>query len=159
MQLVLQQLGQLLFDSIPTIILFVLLHYYLKGVLYRPLQETLRQRSERIEGRLEAARKLVEQAEQKLAGYEAALRARRVENYKQVEARRQAALTLGQQRLAQARHDSAQNAVQARVQLAAQTGEARRNLQASADMLAGQIVSQVFAGNAGRPAAAPGAGA
>jgi F-type H+-transporting ATPase subunit b len=159
MQLVLQQLGQLLFNAIPTIFLFVLLHLYLKRVLYRPLQEVLRQRSERIEGRLEAARQLVEEAERKLAGYEEALRARRVANYKQVEARRQAGLALGQQRLAQARHDSAQSAVQARVQLAAQTEAARRNLQASVDTLAAQIVQQVFTSRAGRPAAAPGAGA
>ena len=158
MQIVLQQLGQLLFDSIPTILLFVLLHFYLKRVLYRPLQQVLRQRSERIEGRLEAARKLVEQAETALAGYEATLRARRIENYRQVEARRQAALALGQQRLAQSRHDSAQAAVHARVELAAQTEEARRHLQSSADVLAGQIVNQMFS-HATRPAAAPGAGA
>ncbi len=158
MQIVLQELGQLLFDSIPTILLFVLLHFYLKRVLYRPLQQMLHQRSERIEGRLKAARELVEQAEQKLGGYEAALRARRVENYKQVETRRQAALAAGQQRLAQARHASGQAAVEARQHLAAQTEEARRSLQASADVLAGQIMSQIL-GGARHPAASPGAGA
>ncbi len=159
MQVVLQQLGQLLFDAIPTIILFVLLHFYLKRVLYRPLQAVLSQRTERIDGRLAAARALIEQAEQKLAGYEAALRARRVENYKHVEARRQAALALGQQRLAQARHQSGQAALEARQQLAAQSETARRSLQAGAEVLAGQIMTQVLGGGARRPAVSPGAGA
>src|SRR5665213_3512809 len=114
----LQQLGQLLFDSIPTIIIFVLLHVYLKRVLYRPLRQVLGARTAHIEGRLEAARQTVAAAEQKLAGYEETLRQRRIESYRGIEARRQAALGEGQALLATARHEAAQALVHARQELA-----------------------------------------
>lgn len=152
----LHQLGQLLFDSIPTILLFVLLHYYLKWMLYKPLRATLAARAEQIEGRQATARRLLQSAEQKLADYEENLRARRAENYKLIDARRQEGLKLAQQHLADARQQSAQAMAQARQKLADETSQAHAQLRGAAESLAGQIMTQVL-----RPAheKAPGVGA
>ncbi|MGH9394333.1 MAG: hypothetical protein ACRD01_14700 [Terriglobales bacterium] len=139
------QLARLLLGSIPTIIIFLLLHFYLKGVLYRPLRRVLAARHERIEGRQAAASALVARAEQKLAGYEEALRHRQLANYKQIEAQRQKALAEGQSALAAARHQSAQALVEARQALAAQSSEVRAHLQGAAAALADQIMAQVLA--------------
>ncbi|MGH9488724.1 MAG: hypothetical protein ACRD04_14195 [Terriglobales bacterium] len=144
MQLIFHQLGHLLLGSIPTILLFVALHYYLKWMLYRPLQRTMRERDQRIAGRKEAARLLVERAAQKLAGYESSLRGRRLENFKLIEARRQEGLALGQGHISTARRQAAETMVAARQKLAEQTTNAHTHLRASAESLAQQIVAQVL---------------
>lgn len=140
----LQKLGQLLFNSIPTIILFVLLHFYLKRVLYRPLRQVLAARAARIEGRQEAAQKLLAEGEAKLASYEDSLRQQRMENYRHIESRRQAGLAESQKALVEARQKAAQALVEARQQLAAETAQVRAQLQGSAEELAGQIMTQVL---------------
>lgn len=155
---ILQQLGLLLLDSIPTILIFVLLHFYLKRVLYRPLRQVLQARAERIGGRLEAARATTETAEAKLANYEAALRQQRLENYRRMENRRQAALQAGQENLNAVRRETAQSMAETRQQLAAETARARTQLQTTVDGLAEQILAQVMSSRPGR-AAQPGVGA
>lgn len=154
----LHQLGQLLFAAIPTVLIFVGLHFYLRKVLYGPLQRVLAARRERIEGRQEAAQKAQAAAEAKLAGYEDALRQRRQENYRRIEAKRQAGLAASVETLNAARQQAAQAQVAARQQLAAETAQARGQLQASAEGLAQQILQQILGGNAHRRTA-PGAGA
>lgn len=160
MDKILQELGHLLLDSIPTILLFVALHYYLKWVLYRPLQRTLDARSGRIEGRKAAAEQILAQAEQKLAGYEAALRQRHLENYKLIESKRQEGLTQGQMQIATARQQAAQATVEARQRLAAQSSDVHAQLRTTAEGLAQQIVAKVLRGQtAAKLDQAPGVGA
>ncbi|MGH9414267.1 MAG: hypothetical protein ACRD0Y_11085 [Terriglobales bacterium] len=160
MNKIFQELGNLLFGCIPTILLFVALHYYLKWVLYRPLQRTLDERNGRIAGRKAAAEQVLAAAEQKLAGYEASLRQRRLENYKLIETRRQEALQLGHTHIANARQQASQAMVEARQRLAAQSTEGHAQLRTSAERLAQQIVTKVLHGGA-RPQLdqAPGVGA
>lgn len=155
----LHQLGQLLFDSIPTIIIFVLMHFYLKRVLYRPLQRVLKAREERIGGKLAAAQAVMTTAEQKLAGYEEALRQRRVENYRHIDAQRQLALEAGRTLLAEARQQSAEALAAARQRLAAENAQAKRELQGSVETLSGQILEQVLAGAKASSLSSPGVSA
>lgn len=147
MDLILKQLGHLLFDSIPTIVLFVALHYYLKWVLYKPLRRTLTERRERIEGRKHVAEGILAIAEQKLAGYETALRQRHLENYKLIEAKRQEGLALGQTHIASARQEAGKAMVAARQQLAEQSTEVHGHLRNTAEGLAHQIVAQILRPN------------
>ena len=155
----LHQLGQLLLASIPTIIVFVLLHYYLKRVLYRPLQQVLSARRERIEGKLQAAQATVALAEQKLSGYEEALRQRRMENYRHIDAQRQAALAAGKDVLGEARQRATATMVAARQRLAAENEQARAELQASVETLSGQILEQVLRSAPVHSVSSPGVGA
>ncbi|HXR98055.1 MAG TPA: ATP synthase F0 subunit B [Terriglobales bacterium] len=139
-----QQLGQLLLHSIPTIIIFVALHFYLKRVLYRPLRKVLAARSERIEGKLAHARQTLAAAESKLAEYESALRERRLAGYRAIEAQRQTALASGQAQLHDARQQTAAALVTARQELATESAHAKLRLQESANTLASQIMNQVL---------------
>ncbi len=160
MDKILQELGNLLLGSIPTILLFVALQYYLKWVLYRPLQRTLDARSGRIEGRKAAAEGILAAAEQKLAGYEASLRQRHLENYKLIEGKRQEGLQQGQTQIATARQQAAQATVEARQRLAEQSSEVHAQLRTTAEGLAQQIVAKVLRGNsAAKLDQAPGVGA
>ena len=153
----LYQLYNLLFDSIPTILIFVVLNFYLKRVLYRPLREVLSARGQRIDGRQAAARATLEAAEAKLAGYAAARRQQQVDDYRRIEARRRDALQASQQAMAEARHQAAEAMLAARQQLAEDNAQARTQLQGAAEAAAKQILAQVL-GQA-RPAGTPGVGA
>ena len=149
---ILYQLANLFFDAIPTILLFVALHLYLKRVLYRPLRQVLQERSTRIEGRLEAARRTLAEAENKLAGIETARRRQLVDNYRRIEERRQAALAESRQTLTEARHQAAQALLEARRQMAEEGQQARQQLQATVEAVAGRILGQVLGGErASRP--------
>src|SRR5215467_11921181 len=81
----LRQLGGILLRAIPTFILVVLLHFYLKFVFFKPLQKILRERYEATEGARKLAESSLAKAAEKAAEYEAALRAARSETYKELE--------------------------------------------------------------------------
>jgi F-type H+-transporting ATPase subunit b len=140
----LHQLGQLLLGSIPTILIFVVLHLLLRRVLYAPLQRTLQERTNRIEGRMQAARQQFQLAEEKLAQYEAQLREARLANYRRIDERRQAALTECQQILDEARRQSTDAVVAAREQIASDAARVRAQLQGEVETLAGEVTASVL---------------
>jgi F-type H+-transporting ATPase subunit b len=71
---VLRSLGGLLLAAIPTFLLVVALHFYLKRVLFGPLARVLQQRYEATEGARRAAQDMLAQVSAKQAEYESALR-------------------------------------------------------------------------------------
>src|SRR5215813_5387817 len=81
----LRQLGGILLRAVPTFIIVVLLHFYLKIIFFKPLQQVLRQRYEATEGARKLAEASLAKASEKAAEYEAALRAARAETYKELE--------------------------------------------------------------------------
>src|SRR5216683_6248394 len=81
----LRQLGGILLRAVPTFILVVLLHFYLKFIFFKPLQRILRQRYEATEGARKMAEASLAKASEKAAEYEAALRSARGETYKELE--------------------------------------------------------------------------
>src|SRR5690348_10440863 len=78
---ILHQLAELLLKAIPTFVLVVLLHFYLKFVFFKPLAKVLQQRYEATEGARKAAEQSMERAAAKTKEYEAAMRAARSEIY------------------------------------------------------------------------------
>src|SRR5437016_14681847 len=81
MDAMLHALGGILLRAIPTFLLVVLLHFYLKSVFFKPLAKVLRQRYEATEGARKLAQQNLEQAAAKTAQYEASLRAARTQLY------------------------------------------------------------------------------
>ncbi len=153
-----RQLGALFIGSVPTILIFIVLHFYLRGVLYRPLQRVLRERKTRTEGELEIARQKMSLAEQKLREYEAAIQATREANYQLLTERRQQALHQGQQTLAEARQQAETALQAARQQVAEQVTSARQQLNNEARQLSTQVINAVLETGAAS-AVNPGVGA
>ena len=85
MEETLRQLGGILLRAVPTFILVVLLHLYLKFIFFKPLERVLRQRYDATEGARKQAEESIARASQKAAEYEAALRAARADTYKEME--------------------------------------------------------------------------
>ena len=146
----LQALGTILLHAIPTFLLVVLLHFYLKNVFFKPLGAVLKQRYEATEGARNQAKHALEQAAAKTKQYEASLQAARAQLYqaqekshKQIQERESAAIS-------EARAAAEASIKAAKTQLAQDVEEARLNLAAQSDVLANQIAEVIL----GRGAAA-----
>ena len=74
MEQTLHDLSEILLRAIPTIIILVLLHNFLKAVLFGPMEKMLKQRGELTHGARHAAEASLANAERKTADYEAKLR-------------------------------------------------------------------------------------
>jgi F-type H+-transporting ATPase subunit b len=148
MDATLHALGGILLKAVPTFLLVVLLHFYLKGVFFKPLQKVLRQRYEATEGARKLAGEFLEHAAAKTSEYEAGMRAARAEIY---QAQEQSHKRLQEAEFAEltAARRRAEAAVQeARNQLAGDVEAAKAGLARDSELLASQIVESILWRNA-----------
>ena len=82
MDATLHALAGILLRAIPTFLLVIFLHLYLKTMFFRPLEKVLKQRFDATEGARKLADQSLQRASAKTAEYEAALRAARAEAYR-----------------------------------------------------------------------------
>jgi F-type H+-transporting ATPase subunit b len=144
MDATLHALGEILLKAVPTVLLVVVLHFYLKYVFFKPLKKVLDERYDATEGARKLAAESLEKAAAKTADYEAGLRAARAEVY-QVQERlykemqeRQAA------QVAQARRNAEQMLQAAQAQIGLEAEQAKAALAAESDALAARIAEAVF---------------
>lgn len=148
MEETLNALGGLLLRAIPTLLLLVLLHYYLKFVFFRPLDKVLGERSKLTEGARRSAETMLETAGRKAAEYDAALRDARGEMFREQEEVRRRWREEHSGAIAEARASAQAMVSRAREELAAETVRARESLQADADALASRITARILEGQA-----------
>jgi F-type H+-transporting ATPase subunit b len=129
MDQILNQLGELVLGSVPTMILFILLVAAYGLLVRRPLDRVLAERRARTLGAIDQARGAIAAAEAETTAYENKLRAAKAEIFqardkklKQWNAEREAALTQvrqhTQERIHGARQEIEQSAHEARLQIA-----------------------------------------
>ena len=148
MEETLHQLGGILLRAVPTFIIVVLLHFYLKFVFFKPLQQVLRQRYEATEGARKLAEASLLNASEKAAQYEAALRSARAETYKELEQLRR---TLQDDRAAgvkEARASAEAAVAQAKAALAGEVAGLKKDLEAETGALADRIAGKILGGRA-----------
>ena len=148
MEETLRQLGGILLRAVPTFILVVLLHLYLKFIFFKPLDRVLRQRYDATEGACKLAEESIARASQKAAEYEAALHAARAETYKEME---QLHRKLQEDRAASVKEARAQAdaaVAKAKAALSAEVETLKRNLGPESDALADRIASKILRGRA-----------
>ena len=128
MDQILNQLGELVLGSVPTIVLFILLVASYGLLVRRPLDRVLAERRARTSGAEEQARSAIATAEAETSAYEDKLRAAKAEIFlardqklKQWNAERDAALAqvrqLTQERIRGARQEIEQSAQEARLHI------------------------------------------
>jgi F0F1-type ATP synthase membrane subunit b/b' len=148
MDATLHDLGGILLKAIPTLILLLIVHLYLKRMFFGPMREVLAKRQEATEGALKSAEMLLAKASEKAEAIEVSLRKAREEIYhEQEEARRQ---WIGEQtaQLEEARRSSRDLIHQAKQQLDVETAAAKRDLTATTAALADQIAQSLLEGKA-----------
>jgi F-type H+-transporting ATPase subunit b len=140
-------LGGILQKAIPTIVMVLILHFYLKYVLFRPLEKVLKQREEATVGARKAAEDSLRRAEQKAAEYEEAIRAARAEAYREQEQIRRDLLADQERKLQEMRKRVDEMVREARTRIDTETEAARQSLNASVAGLADEIADAVLAGS------------
>jgi|SRR5579863_3169388 len=153
MNTTLQQVGELLLDAIPTVVLLLALYAVYQNVVRRPLERMLNERRERTEGAAQKARSDVASAEARTQEYEQKLRDARTAVFKAQEARRQQAQQMRTKVLDEARAQAQQQIQAARAAVQQDMAEARTGLQAESQRLATEIIRTIL-----KPAQAPMAG-
>jgi F-type H+-transporting ATPase subunit b len=148
MDVILHQLGELLLKAVPTFILVVLLHFYLKNVFFKPLEKVLHQRYEATDGARKLAEQSLERAAAKTAEYEAAMRSARAEVY---QAQEQIHKRLQEQhaaQMAEARRRAEGLIQEAKHRIAQEVESAKATLAAESDALAEEIARTILRGSA-----------
>ena len=149
MEQILHSVAGILLKSIPTAVLLLFLYFYLKFMLFGPLQGVLTRRDELTAGTRTAADQSLKAAERKIQEYEAKLREARAEVYREQEEKRQQWLADQTGQLTQARERTGLAVQKAKEEMAAEVAAARQSLEGSAGALADQIVRSVLARKAG----------
>lgn len=140
----LHDLQNLLIKSVPTVLFFIFLTYYLKALLFRPLAKILEERRKATEGVRELAQRAFEAADKRNQEFEYALHLARLELHEKHEARRRAWTEEQARVLAQARAEAEREVEEAKRQTAAQVEKAQSELNAQVESLSQQIVDSLL---------------
>jgi len=141
----LQQLGELLLGSVPTILLLSLLYVLYSVIVHRPLGRVLKERHDKTEGAIEKSRADISAAEARTAEYEQKLREARASVFRAQEARRQVAMQARTAAVNEARTRAQAQVQSAKADIEKDRAAAETTLQAEAATLAKEIVRRVLA--------------
>lgn len=144
MDATLHALGGILLRAIPTFLLVIGLHLYLKYVFFRPMEKVLHQRFEATEGARLLAEKSLARAAAKAADYEAAMRAARAEAYQAQERLYKQLKERETAELSAARAQAEAAIKEAKELLAKDVAAAQASLAYDSDALAAQIADSLL---------------
>jgi F-type H+-transporting ATPase subunit b len=144
MDQVLNSLGGLLLKALPTFVLVIFLHFYLKLVFFKPLDKALQQRNEATEGGRKRAELHTEQAAKLSAEYEAAISAVRRDLYQEQEMTRRRWHEERMVAIGQVRQQAAAMVRQAKAQLTEQVIQTKATLASESEQIARKIADRIL---------------
>jgi F-type H+-transporting ATPase subunit b len=151
MDAILRQIGELLVNSIPTIISVLILWTAYTFLVHNKLRQVLEQRHALTEGAMERAQQEIAIAEKRTAEYEQRVREARSQIYKAQQANRQRVMEERNAALAEARKSAGEMVKKARAALEKDVLSAKAALEQQAIVLADEVIATVL-----KPAAAAG---
>ena len=140
----LQQLGELLLGSIPTVILLAVLYGLYKAIVHKPLQQVLAERRSKTEGAIEKSKADIAAADARTSEYEQRLREARAAVFRAQEARRQASFQARTKAVNDARSEAQAQVQAAKADIEKDRVAAEQALQGQAAALAQEIVRRVL---------------
>jgi F-type H+-transporting ATPase subunit b len=144
MEATLHQLGGILLNAVPTFLLVIFLHFYLKFMFFKPLEKTLGERYAATEGARKLAAESLQRAEQKTAEYESAMRAERAKIYQDAEQLHKRLEDEEAAALLAERNAADQHIRQAKEELNRELEAAKASLAATSESLAAEIADAVL---------------
>ena len=144
MDATLRALAGILLRAIPTFLLVIVLHFYLKFVFFKPLDKVLRKRYEATEGARKLAEESLERAAAKTAQYEEAIRTAKAEIYKSQEQLHKKLQENEAARIQEARQRTEAAIQKAKAELAADVAAAQISLSGESEALAGEIADSIL---------------
>lgn len=148
MDAMLHALGEILLRAVPTFLLIILLHFYLKNVFFKPLEKVLHARYDATEGARKMAEQSLAQAAAKAEEFEKALFQAKTEVYQSQEKSFKDLQEQHSTAVANARANAEAEIKQAKAALAAEMAEVKRTLAAESDALADRIADSILRRNA-----------
>lgn len=146
---ILKSLAELMLKALPTFLLLILLHFYLKWAFYGPLDRLLKKRWEATQGAQDAAVQSLAKASEKAEAYETALREARAEVYREHEELRRKREQEREEAIELARREAEEALRRVRAEITEQTEQARADLRKTSEALGDEIAAAVLAGRAG----------
>ncbi len=140
----LQGLLNLLIESVPTIVFFIVLTYYLKHVFFRPMRAVLDERRKATEGVRHLAEQANEAADQQASEFDRSLQQARNEIYKNNDELRKQWSGEQMAALEQARQEAAQKLTAARQLIEEELQQAESELSTTVEPLSEQIVESLL---------------
>jgi len=150
---ILRQLQGLLWGALPTTLIVLLFFFFLRWAFWKPLERVLAERQAATEGARKEAGELLGQANEKLRQYEESLRQARAEIYRQQEGTRRLALDERARILRDTREKAGEMLRQAKLEIAGDVAEAKKDLDAETRRLAEEITRTLL--EPARPAGGP----
>ena len=144
----LHALGGILLRAVPTFLLVILLHFYLKNTFFKPLEKVLSERFQATEGARQAAERGLAEAAEKTAYYETQLREAKAVMYQAQERLSKELADQEAAAAAEARKSADAAIKQAKAQLAADVEAAKASLASDSEALANQIAEAILRRNA-----------
>ena len=148
---IVRQLGELLLNSVPTIICFLVVWGAYRVLVHGKLQQVLSERHARTEGAIQQAQAEIVSAEARTAEYEQKLRDARAQVYASHERYRNRIMEQRATALEQVRKQADEKIAAARAAVEQELATAKAGLQTQVEALADQIIHTIL-----KPAAAVG---
>src|SRR5579859_6349503 len=133
MESTLHDLGALLLKAVPTVFLLLVVHFYLKGMFFKPMADVLAKRRAATEGLRESAEAMRAKAAQQLASIEAQLLQAREEIYQEQDEPRRRWTTEQASQLEAARNEARDLIREGKNRLDAEAATAKSQIAATAD--------------------------
>jgi len=140
----LQQLGELLLGSVPTVILLGILYALYTVIVHKPLRRVLEERRSKTEGAIEKSKADIAAADARTSEYEQRLREARAALFRTQEARRQAAMQARNSAVHEARTKAQAQVQAAKADIERDRVTAEKGLQAQVEALAREIMRRVL---------------
>jgi F0F1-type ATP synthase membrane subunit b/b' len=141
---ILQQLGDLFLQAVPTVVIVFLFYLFMRWAFFTPIDKAMAERDSKIEGARREAAAIEEAARQDLENYHEALRKARAEIYAEQEAARQAILDERAKNLKAMRTLAQKEVAEAKKRIAVELAAARAEVERQTPELAGKIVQTIL---------------
>lgn len=148
---IVQQIGSLILQAVPTIVLVLIFFLFLKSQFFGPLQRVMEERDKRIEGARKEAEAARLAAEEKKKAYQEALRKARAEVYAEQDAARRAVLDERARMVREARARANERVRAAKQDLAVELAAARKQVEAESQVLGTKIAQAILSAGTALP--------
>jgi F-type H+-transporting ATPase subunit b len=144
MQTIVQQLGELFLQAVPTVLIILLFYFILRLVFFKPLLAVMAERDARTVGAQKASEAAQAAAAEKVKQYQEALRQARGQVYAEQETARKKLLDERAARIKEARTRASAEVSAAKEHVAAELAAARRDVESTVAQLSAEIARRML---------------
>jgi F-type H+-transporting ATPase subunit b len=144
MPAIVQQLGELFLQAVPTVLIILLFYLILRAIFFKPLLKVMAERTARTVGAQKAAEAAEAAAEENIKRYLDALKQARTQLYAEQESARKKLLDERAAQIKDARTKAAAELSAAKERLADELASARREVEATVAQLSAEIARRVL---------------